>query len=91
MRMATGNAGKPMRMPKVIKMVVMAKAGNHPEYMAAMPTSTMATREEKAAQSTQTTERAGDIWEKMPVSAPRRTAPPTYRPSARARLFFAES
>ena len=90
-RMATGSAGKPMRIPKVIKMVVMAKAGNHPEYMAAMPTSTMATREEKADQSTQTTDRAGDIWEKMPVSAPRITAPPTYRPSARARLFLAES
>ena len=45
-----------MRIPRVMKMVVMAKAGNQPECMAAMPTRTMATAEEKPAHSTHSTD-----------------------------------
>ena len=58
----------------------MANAGNQPECMAAIPTSIIATVDEKAAQRTQTTILAGSIPLMIPVTVAVSTAPSAYAP-----------
>ena len=71
-------------------MVVMANAGNQPECMAAIPTSIIATVDEKAAQRTQTTILAGSIPLMIPVTVAVSTAPSAYAPKLVKIVFLAD-
>ena len=66
-RTAIETISKPKNIPIVIKIVVIAKAGNHPECIAAWPTKSIATKAENVAQITHKINFPTDILETTPV------------------------